>query len=276
MAKGSCLCGGVAFTVGGEFSGMTHCHCSMCRKVHGAQFATYFSAQELTYTQGEELIQRYESSPNFIRSFCGGCGAVLPEQYGDNDISVPAGLMDDDPGLRPQAHIFTESKAASYTICGQLPQHKHYGDNDMSRVVDVPTAETIDGAVTGGCLCGAVAFQYTGTPKILMNCHCSRCRKVKGAAHATNTFVPAEQLTWIQGEDNISNYSHEPAERFGNAFCKTCGSSVPRSGGPMYNVPVGSLNQAPGLEAKGHIFVGSKAPWFDIEDEKPQWDEMPT
>jgi len=46
MAKGSCLCGSVKFTVGGEISSMSHCHCSMCRKLHGSQFATYFNASE--------------------------------------------------------------------------------------------------------------------------------------------------------------------------------------------------------------------------------------
>ena len=50
----------------------------------------------------------------------------------------------------------------------------------------------------------------------------------------------------------------------------------PRADGSMYNVPVGSLDQAPGVEAKGHIFIGSKAPWFEVTEDKPQWDEMPT
>ncbi len=280
MANGSCLCGTVKFSVSDDASNMSHCHCSMCRKIHGSLFATYYDSSELTITSGQQAIETYESSPGFIRSFCNQCGSTLPEtsNQGDGKVYVPAGLMDDDPGIRPEAHIFAESKASCYTISDTLPQHEHYGDNDLSRVVDVPEPTEKEGFVTGGCQCGAVNFEYEGAPGMMMNCHCSRCRKVKGAAHATNAFVSGDKLSFTSGEDNITNYAHEGAKVFGNAFCKTCGSSVPRAraDGSMYNVPVGSLNQAPGVEAKGHIFIGSKAPWFEVTEDKPQWDEMPT
>jgi len=259
MSKGSCLCGTVKFTVTGNTSNMNHCHCSMCRKIHGSLFATYFNAEALEITEGSEAIGRYESSPGFTRTFCTQCGSTLPEQsHSDNGVFVPAGLMDDDPGVRPEAHIFTESKAECYAISDSLPQHEHYGDGNMDRVVDVPEPTTKDGVVSGNCQCGEVAYEYTGTPKMMMNCHCTRCRKVKGAAHATNVFVAGEF--------------------FGHSFCKTCGSSVPRPrpDGSVFNIPAGGLNQHPGIEAKGHIFVGSKAPWFDVTEDKPQWDEMPT
>ena len=112
----------------------------------------------------------------------------------------------------------------------------------------------------------------------MMNCHCSRCQKVRGAAHATNAFVECDKLTWLSGENKLNNFALPGAKFFGNAFCKNCGSSVPRAraDGSVYNVPVGTLNQSPGIEAKGHIFVGSKAKWFEPTDELPKWDEMPT
>lgn len=286
MANGSCLCGTVKFsvdTISDESSHMSHCHCSMCRKIHGTLFATYFNAKGLSISQGENAIVKYESSPGFIRSFCQKCGSPLPENStaNEDEVYIPAGLMDDDPGVRPTEHIFTESKAEGYVITDALPQREHYGDGDLSRVVEDPdSVSTVSksDAVTGGCQCGAVTFEYTGEPKMMMNCHCSRCRKVKGAAHATNVFVAGDDLTWTSGEDNIADYAHAEAQFFGHAFCKTCGSSVPRPrpDGSVYNVPVGSLNQPPGIEAKGHIFIGSKAPWFEITDDKPQWDEMPT
>lgn len=278
MANGSCLCGTVKFRTGGDVTDMSHCHCSMCRKFHGAAFATYFSVSELTILSGSEAIGTYESSPGFSRTFCTQCGSPLPEQSeSSNEFFVPAGLMDDDPGVRPVSHIFTESKAGWYSISDNLPQLTHYGDNDLSRVVNVSEPQIKTGVVTGSCLCGEVAFEYEGTPKMMMNCHCSRCRKVKGAAHATNVFVAGDSLRWTKGESNVTNYSHAGAQFFGNAFCKTCGSSVPRPrpDGSLYNIPAGSLNQAPGIEAKGHIFVGSKAPWFEITEDRPQWEEMP-
>jgi len=279
MANGSCLCNKVKFRIKGRSTSMSHCHCSMCRKVHGALFATYFNTEQVEFLSGEQAIEHHESSTGFMRSFCNSCGSPLPEKSNEGDgYYVPAGLMDDDPGVRPDRHIFTESKASCYAITDELPQHKHYGDGDTSRVVDVATIDEKPDCVTGGCQCGAVQFEFTGAPNFMMNCHCTRCRKVKGAAHATNAFVAGDQFSWTTGEDNITNYSLPEAKVFGHAFCKTCGSSVPRPrpDGSVYNVPAGSLNQAPGVDAKGHIFVGSKASWYELTTDLPQWDEMPT
>ncbi|MFK7995051.1 MAG: GFA family protein [Granulosicoccus sp.] len=279
MSTGSCLCGTVKFRIHGEATGMSHCHCSMCRRFHGTAFATYFNVEGMSILAGEDEIDTYESSPGFTRTFCRHCGSPLPEKSGQQDgYFISAGLMDEDPQIRPECHIFTESKADWYNITDTLPQHQHYGDNDLSRVVDVSERTTTKDWVSGGCLCGDVTFEYTGAPSMMMNCHCSRCRKVKGAAHASNLFVPGDNFRWNTGESNITGYAHAEAKFFGNNFCKTCGSSVPRPrpDGSVFNIPAGSLNQSPGLEPKGHIFVASKAPWFEISDDKPQWDEMPT
>jgi len=279
MASGSCLCGRVRFKLGGEVTDMSHCHCSMCRKIHGSQFATYFGASELEFTEGSEDIVHHMSSSGFNRSFCGNCGSVLPDTNDEGEhYYVPAGLLDDDPGVRPSKHIFVESKAEQYAIHDDLPQCTHYGDGDLTRVVDTDSNKKVDGVVSGGCLCGAVSYEFTSLPKFVMNCHCSRCRKVRGAAHATNVFVPIENFAWNQGEDQVVNYDHAEAERFGNAFCKTCGSCVPRTSGNtgVMNVPVGGLDSPPGAEPKGHIYVDSKAPWFEITGPLPQWSEMPT
>jgi len=94
----------------------------------------------LHYSQGKGDIVRHETSPGFVRSFCKHCGSPLPENSVDTDgVYVPAGLMDDDPGIRPKEHIFTESKAECYEITDSLPQREYYGDNDLTRVVDIRT-----------------------------------------------------------------------------------------------------------------------------------------
>jgi len=279
MASGSCLCGKVQFNIGGNLSDMSHCHCSVCRKIHGSLFATHFRASELEFTAGIDSIVKNVSPSGFNRSFCGSCGSVLPDTNNEGEsYYVPAGLLDDDPGVRPSKHIFVESKAEQYEIHDDLPQCTHYGDGDLSRVVDTVVTESSDDVVTGGCQCGAVSYEFTSVPKFVMNCHCSRCRKVRGAAHATNAFIPVENFKWVQGEDNIANYDHAEAVRFGNAFCKTCGSCVPRTSGGtgVMNVPVGGLDAPPGAEPKGHIYVDSKAPWFEVSGPLPQWSEMPT
>jgi len=135
---------------------MYHCHCLMCRKLHGALFATYFRSPELTFTAGEDAIQIHESSADFKRAFCTNCGSTVPNKANSGTgYSVPAGLMDDDPVARPESHIFAESKAEAYEITDGLPQVNYYGDDDMSRVVDYAEASAKDGVITGGCQCGS-------------------------------------------------------------------------------------------------------------------------
>ena len=117
----------------------------------------------------------------------------------------------------------------------------------------------------GECLCGQVSWELSGPYEFFGMCQCSRCRKVTGAAFATNLFVKADQFNWISGEDNTGKYALEPPNTFGNAFCKNCGSRAPRfipSKGWML-APLGSTMDAPEIKptlvcAKDHTdwFVG--------------------
>ncbi|MCP6768815.1 GFA family protein, partial [Klebsiella pneumoniae] len=79
---GSCLCGDVAWEAPAPLEFMSHCHCSRCRKSHGAAFATYCMApvESLRLTRGEDAIVRYESSPEMRRPFCRRCGSVVPDR----------------------------------------------------------------------------------------------------------------------------------------------------------------------------------------------------
>ena len=111
----------------------------------------------------------------------------------------------------------------------------------------------------------------------MQNCHCSRCRRGRSAAHATNAFFRREQLRWIRGEDRVEDFALPGAKRFGQAFCRRCGGLVARvvaSTGYVV-VPCGSLEAFPGKQLRGHIFTGSKAPWYEITDGLPQWEELP-
>lgn len=280
MISGSCLCGTVTFTADPPATDMKHCHCSMCRKIHGSLFATYMNVTGFQYTSGEDSVSSYASSEGLNRYFCTRCGSVLPEETKANgQCNLPAGLMDNDPEARPERHIFAESRLRWYDIPDDLPQTTEYGEDSSMPVVDQPSraGKAGDDATGGSCLCNAVQYRFTGSPEFMMYCHCSRCRKVKGAAHAANLFVKPETLEWVAGEDNITVYNHAEAVRFGNSFCNTCGSSVPRlaENAPAVNIPVGSLDDPPNVTSRGHIYVGSKAPWYEIHDELPQFDEMP-
>jgi hypothetical protein len=275
---GSCLCGQVAWEVDGGFELMSHCHCSMCRKKHGTAFATYVAAPEgaFRWLRGGDRITRYESSPGFIRPFCPRCGSTVPGDAHDGRVFMPAGCLDGDPGVRPLAHIFVASKAPWWEIQDDLPRFDAYPPGAGDAVErPSPPAPSGDG-VTGSCLCGGVAYTIEGRHQLMVSCHCSRCRKGKAAAHGTNLLVPSSALRFERGEELVRSYSPPGAVRFANPFCSVCGSIVPRidATGGIGLVPAGGLDQDPGGRQKLHIFVGSKADWYEIpEDGVPRFEE---
>jgi len=126
MLEGSCLCGAVRYRIDHAVEEVTHCHCSMCRKAHGAAFASYAGVPlaAFRFTRGEELVVRYPSSPGVMRTFCGRCGATLQfidERIGE--IGVALGTLDSPLGAVRQTHIFVDSRADWYRIQDDLPQH---------------------------------------------------------------------------------------------------------------------------------------------------------
>jgi hypothetical protein len=129
MLHGSCLCSGVRYEVDGSLADMTNCHCGMCRKAHGAAYATFATARErdFRYTQGQELVEVYRSSPELERAFCRVCGSSLVIlEPGSGDVYVAAGTLDDDPGIRPESHIFVGSKAPWLEVLGDEPAFDQY------------------------------------------------------------------------------------------------------------------------------------------------------
>ena len=136
MMRGSCLCGAVRFDVTGPFEEMHHCHCSRCRKAHGAAFSTFaqVGAADFHLLAGAEQLRDYRSSPEVRRSFCGNCGSNLLFRLDPlpDAVWVAVAALDDDPALRPQVHIFVASKAAWHDITDTLPQHDGYPPQDQS------------------------------------------------------------------------------------------------------------------------------------------------
>jgi hypothetical protein len=265
----------------GPFDSMLHCHCSMCRRHHGAMFATFLTgrADSFRWLAGEERVAVYHSSDKGLRPFCRDCGSVAPTALPALGIAfVPAGNLEGDPGIRPECHMFAGSRAGWFPITDALPQYDAFPPGFEGSVpVDNPRPQPKPGVVQGRCLCGAVAFELRGAPERLHNCHCSRCRRARGAAHATNAMYPRERLAWLSGEADVVSFALPGAKRFGQAFCRHCGSSVPRvvpSTGYVV-VPCGSLDDSPGIPVTSHIFVASKAPWFDITDRLPRWETLP-
>ncbi len=126
--------------------------------------------------------------------------------------------------------------------------------------------------IGGSCLCGGVRFEITKVPLIVL-CHCSICRKANGAAFDSGAAVPVADFKLTTGDDLIQTYESSPDTR--RAFCRVCGSRAPSRSrdGKLYFVPAGLLNDDPGVKPALHIFVGSKAPWWDITDDLPQFEK---
>ena len=276
---GCCLCGDVAFEADAPFEFMGHCHCSMCRKHHGSAFSSALGvpAKQFRWVRGKEKIRRYTSSPGGGRPFCGRCGSSLPGEV-DERVFLTPGLLDDDPEMRPQAHIFVGSKAPWHEIAGSLPRFEEFPPGMGEPVAFQRGSEPAAGKVRGSCLCGGVAYEITGrSPWPIVNCHCARCRKARAAAHASNLFVELGAFRWLRGEDLLASYKVPEAERFTQWFCRTCGGKAPGVNVQRRRVvvPAGSLDDDPGARVELHIFVGSKAPWYEIEDDLPQHREYP-
>ena len=127
MIRGSCLCGSVRYEVHGSLSHVIHCHCSMCRKAHGAAFATYgrVDSGDFVLTSGADDIASYRSSLEVTRTFCKRCGSTLQfiSTMRAGSFWLALGTLDDDPGVQGAQHIFVSSKAPWFDIADDLLQH---------------------------------------------------------------------------------------------------------------------------------------------------------
>ncbi len=278
MTTGACLCGALRYEVEGSVGDLDHCHCSMCRKHHGAPFATFVAppAERLHWVQGEASVVQHRSSPKRDRSFCATCGAVAPAVIGDR-AWIPAGNLVGELGDVGGLHMFVGSKAPWHVIGDDLPQYEKAAPSWPFEEVQRPAAPALDGAIGGSCSCGAVTFSVRGAPARWFQCHCSRCRRARSAAHASNMFFQADQFQWHSGREVVIAYKPPDAERFTVSFCSRCGGGAPiqRENVAFVLVPAGLLDSDPGRRPDAHIHVASKAPWYRFRDELPQFAELP-
>jgi len=270
---GSCLCGGVSWEIDGPLQFMTHCHCSRCRKVHGVGFATLVAGMASGFRlTGQENVVDFESSPGFSRSFCRRCGTSVPHGEWQGMVFVPVGSLDGDPEARPGAHIFVASKAPWVSISDGLPCFNAYPEGVGSP--ELPDVELLDpaGKPRGSCLCGGIGFVLESPALGSHHCHCRRCRKARAALFASNLFTAIDGVRFTRGQELLSSYKVPDAQFFTQVFCRVCGGKMPRINPErgFSVVPMGSLDDDPGIRPQSHIFVASKVPWYDIQDDLPQ------
>lgn len=112
---GSCLCGRVRFEIEGLFERFYLCHCEYCRKDTGSAHAAnlFFSTASLKWLAGEDQVRQFNlPGTRHSKCFCSNCGSALPlAQMSGELLVVPAGSLDSEVTLRPNAHIFVSSRA---------------------------------------------------------------------------------------------------------------------------------------------------------------------
>jgi hypothetical protein len=125
----------------------------------------------------------------------------------------------------------------------------------------------------GGCECGAVRYRVADEFRYAANCHCSRCRRATGSAFKAFAGIEREKLEITDGADTLLVVGDDDLN---DTRCGVCGSllfSVVRDGAYAH-VAMGSLADTPSIRPTSHIYVGSKAPWFEITDDLPQFEEL--
>ena len=125
---GSCLCGAVHYEFEGPVAVFQYCHCSRCRKTSGAAFSPNIivSPDSFRWLAGEDKVGRFEhpDAKHFATGFCTICGSNLPwHSQSGRGVIIPAGTLDEDPGVRPVQNIYFGSGAAWREAVDDLPQH---------------------------------------------------------------------------------------------------------------------------------------------------------
>jgi hypothetical protein len=131
---------------------------------------------------------------------------------------------------------------------------------------EIPKARML----TGECFCRAVRYAVADAFEYALNCHCSNCRRTTGSAFKPFAGIARDKLGITSGDDNVMIHGDDAGH---DAHCRRCGSllySVVRDGAYVH-VAMGTLVDAPAIRPSAHIFVGSKAPWFSITDDLPQY-----
>jgi hypothetical protein len=126
---------------------------------------------------------------------------------------------------------------------------------------------------TASCLCGGIAFRLHGALPPVQVCHCGQCRKAQGTVFATNVPVLAADVQWLQGLDLLTRYESSPGKV--RAFCSRCGSPVysQRTAQPeVLRLRLGLINEPIDTHVAAHGHVASKANWWSITDEAPQFE----
>ncbi len=132
------------------------------------------------------------------------------------------------------------------------------------------------GRLHGSCLCGRVRYGIDAPLGAALHCHCSMCRKAQGSAFRTRAAVARSSFHFESGEELLTRYESSPGTF--RCFCSVCGSPIASfidADPDTIGLPLGTLDDDPGVLAECHVHVASKAPWYEIADALPQFATLP-
>jgi hypothetical protein len=128
----------------------------------------------------------------------------------------------------------------------------------------------------GHCECGRVQFEFDGDINDFSHCHCSQCRRMHGAAYATFAGVARDKFRYISGQADLTKYAS--SGNHDRVFCSVCGSNIlvdlSDEAETLY-LSMSAIDGDPPCPTAYHIYVGSKAPWHEINDDLEKYDTEP-
>ena len=128
----------------------------------------------------------------------------------------------------------------------------------------------------GSCLSQGVAFKIDGAVIDLLYCHCTMCRKAHGSAFRARGKVKASEFRWTKGEELVRYFESSPGTHRG--FCSVCGSNLVSrfdQNPKVLGLALGVLDDDPINRPICHVYVASQAPWHEVTDALPQFNELP-
>lgn len=131
--RGSCLCGTIVYEADGLDMPILHCHCVTCRKAHAAPFASTAGVdrEHFRWLEGKKNLSYYESSPGKRRYFCSDCGShLVASRSSQAHVVLRVATLDEDPYVRPLAHIWTSQDAAWLECDETLPSYPYLPPSD--------------------------------------------------------------------------------------------------------------------------------------------------
>jgi hypothetical protein len=130
---------------------------------------------------------------------------------------------------------------------------------------------------TGGCMCGAIRYECTTEPIVMVNCHCRDCQRATGSAFATGILVPRNAVT-LTGDVKYFDVVGDSGNIIGRGFCPNCGSWLfSKPANPeLMGITAGCLDDPSEFQPAMDIYTASAQPWNWMNPDLPKFEKMPS